>query len=270
MMLELSPLRHGGEGVGRLDAGLARGRPGRSRCRSPWSPLKRRAQPAERVGVAVDDGDGVAAVLEAAGQRRADPAAAHDHDVHARDATTSRTVDASADGPRRCGLALPPTWASATSPSGSCSAASCAARSSARRCCPSASRCRSSPATRCRRWPTRPTRSSSCSRVAGVVGVRLSLEDRHRRRARDAHRGRVVPAERARLPQRRRRLRGRHRQPRADAPGSPWPARCSSTTCSPSRCRSPRACRTPPRRSRFVSRARGDLVAASWCSCSRR
>ena len=41
------------------------------------------------------------------------------------------------------------------SPSGSCSAASSAARSWARPCCRSASRYPSSPATRCPRWPTR-------------------------------------------------------------------------------------------------------------------
>src|SRR3954454_10719809 len=46
------------------------------------------------------------------------------------------------------------------------------------------------------------------------LGVRLLLEDRHLRRRRDADGGRVVPAERARLSQRRRRLRGRDRQPR--------------------------------------------------------
>ncbi|CAA9329095.1 MAG: Uncharacterized amino acid permease, GabP family, partial [uncultured Nocardioidaceae bacterium] len=51
------------------------------------------------------------------------------------------------------------------------------------------------------------------------LGVRLLLAGRPRGRARDAHRRRVVPPERARLPLRRRRLRGRHRQPRTDRRG---------------------------------------------------
>ena len=84
--------------------------------------------------------------------------------------------------------------------SGSSSAAPCAATGSARPCCPSASRCRSSPATRCPRWPTRPTRSSSswrspASRVLHLTWwVALAVVVRH------AHRRRVLPAERARLP----------------------------------------------------------------------
>ena len=40
----------------------------------------------------------------------------------------------------------------------------------------------------------------------------------------------VVPAERARLPQRRRRLRGRHQEPGTRPTGCWWPARCWSTT----------------------------------------
>ena len=40
----------------------------------------------------------------------------------------------------------------------------------------------------------------------------------------------VVPAERARLPQRRRRLRGRHQEPRAAPTACWWPAPCWSTT----------------------------------------
>ena len=46
--------------------------------------------------------------------------------------------------------------------------------------------------------------------VAGVAAVGVLLEDRHAVVVRDARRGRVVPAERARLPVRRWRLRGRH------------------------------------------------------------
>ena len=51
-----------------------------------------RSQPTERVGVAVDHGNGVVAVLEGAGQRRADPATSHDHDMHGGDATTCRVA----------------------------------------------------------------------------------------------------------------------------------------------------------------------------------
>ena len=59
-------------------------------------------------------------------------------------------------------------------------------------------------------------------------------------------------------PSRRRRLRGRQRQPRAAGRARPWPARCSSTTCSPSRCRSRRACRTPASAVRLPARHGGD------------
>ena len=120
-------------------------------------------------------------------------------------------------------------------------AASCAAPSWARPCCPSASRCRCSPATRCPRWPTPRTRSSSCCRsparrrTSGPWKIGIAVA------ARDAHGGGVLPAERARLPERRRRLRGRDRQPRPQRRASPSPARCWSTTCSPWRCRSRRA-----------------------------
>ena len=40
------------------------------------------AEPAERVRVAVDDGDGVALGLQDVGEGGADPATAHDHEVH--------------------------------------------------------------------------------------------------------------------------------------------------------------------------------------------
>ena len=40
------------------------------------------AEPGERVAPAVDDGDGVAVAAEDAGERRADPAAPDDDDVH--------------------------------------------------------------------------------------------------------------------------------------------------------------------------------------------
>ena len=56
-------------------------------------------------GFAVDDGDGVVAVLEAAGERRTDAAAAHDHDVHGGDATPRSARPRSSDARPR-GLAF--------------------------------------------------------------------------------------------------------------------------------------------------------------------
>ena len=56
------------------------------------------------------------------------------------------------------------------------------------------------------------------------------------------HLGRLHPDHRA-LPLRRRRLRGGHQAARLDAPASSPAARCWSTTCSPSRSRSPRGAR---------------------------
>ena len=72
----------GGERVGPLDPGRDRAPRGRSPCRSRSVPVKSRAEPPEGVGVRVDDRHRVAARLQAVGQRRADPAASHDHDVH--------------------------------------------------------------------------------------------------------------------------------------------------------------------------------------------
>jgi hypothetical protein len=45
-------------------------------------PAELRVQASERLGVLVDDGHRVAVVLEALRQRRTDPAASHDHEVH--------------------------------------------------------------------------------------------------------------------------------------------------------------------------------------------
>ena len=89
-----------------------------------------------------------------------------------------------------------------------------AATASATRCCPRRSRCRCSPATRCPPWPTPPRKSCSCCRSAGSRCSHYTPVDRRRGRPADAGRGRVLPAERARLPVRRRRLRG------GDAPTS--------------------------------------------------
>ncbi len=90
-----------------------------------------------------------------------------------------------------------------------------AASSSARPCCPSASRCRCSPPTRCRPTRTPPRRSCSSSRSAAPRSTRSRPVGRRHGRGRLLRRRRLVPAERARLPERRRRLRGRHHQPRA-------------------------------------------------------
>ena len=159
------------------------------------------------------------------------------------------------------------SWVSAMSPSGSCWAASCAAPSWARPCCPSASRCPSSPATRSRRWPTHRTRSSSCCRwrarrrTSGrwKIGIAVALVM-----------AAVVASYRQNVhayPSRRRRLRGRDRQPRPQRRASRWPARCSSTTCSPWRCRSRRARSTPRRRSPRSAATRRRR-RRRWCCCS--
>ena len=63
-MFELSPLLTAANAYGVLDARLEQGVPVEADARHP-PPLERGAEPAERVGVLVDDGDGVAAVLEA-------------------------------------------------------------------------------------------------------------------------------------------------------------------------------------------------------------
>ena len=90
---------HGGEGVGPLDAGL--GQDGLVEAvAGHLGAVEGRAEPTEGVGVAVDDADGVVAVLEAAGERRADAATAHDHDVH-----TPHTSGGPAPRAERCALA---------------------------------------------------------------------------------------------------------------------------------------------------------------------
>ena len=91
------------------------------------------------------------------------------------------------------------------------------------------------------------------------LGVRLVVEDRPRRRPGDAHGGGVLPADRARLPQRRRRLRGRDRQPRRRRAGDHGRAApCSWTTCSPWPCRSPRPSQYAAGGDPGAGRARGD------------
>ncbi len=89
------------EGVGAVGAGLVEHLLVEAHPGHP-DPGEGRAEPAERIGVAVDHGHGVAALLEAAGKQGPDAAAAHDHDVHGSDATRPRR------GPRRApgGLAF--------------------------------------------------------------------------------------------------------------------------------------------------------------------
>ena len=95
-------------------------------------------------------------------------------------------------------------------------------------------------ATRCRPTRTPPRRSCSSSRSAGPRCYTYAPWVAADGRGRLLRRGRVLPAERARLPERRRRLRGRHHQPRAAGRRVRGVARCSSTTSSPSPCRSRR------------------------------
>ena len=138
--------------------------------------------------VLVDDRDRVAEVLEAVREARADPAAAHDHDVHSGPFAGGtrwrpRTLHGWRDRGVLRGRCRSPSHAGGRSVGRTRPYDACvlhqhlskrvfvgrplAAPSSARRCCPSASRCRCSPATRCRPWPTPPRRSSSCSPSAG-------------------------------------------------------------------------------------------------------
>ena len=67
--------------------------------------------------------------------------------------------------------------------------------------------------------------------IAGAGGVLLLAVGRAGRRRGDADGGRELPAERARVPVRRRRLRGGHASTSGPRYGLAWPARCWSTTC---------------------------------------
>ena len=255
MMLELSPLRDGGEGVGLLDAGLLEDLLVEAEAGDgpPVEPAGRRRNASGSLSMTAT------VWLRSSrlrGERRADPAAAHDHDVHGADTPAT---------PRRCPASRRPLdrpslsarGCLATCPSGSCSAASCAATSWARRCCPSGSRCRSSPATRCRRWPTRRDEIFIMLSLAGAgvrawswkigIAVAVVMLDR----------GRVVPAERARLPERRRRLRGRHGQPRPTAGADRGQRAARRLRAHRRGVDLVRRRRTPRRRRRSSSRPRG-------------
>ena len=206
------------EGVGALDAGLLEDGLVEA-VAGDLVAVEGRAEPPERVGVAVDDRHGVVAVLEAAGQRRADPAAAHDHDVHAANAYRA------ASGRRGCGsgrraVALPLVGV------GDVSKRILLGR-----------KLRSSQLGETllpKRIALPVFASDALSSVAYApdeifimlslagasayvwswkIGIAVAVVMLDRRR--------VVPAERARLPERRRRLRGRHGQPRRRPPASP-------------------------------------------------
>src|SRR6478735_5578532 len=75
--------RDRGEGVGAADAGLLQHLLVEAVARDLVA-VELRAEAPERIRLAVDDGHGVVAVLEATGKRRTDAATTHDHDVHAR------------------------------------------------------------------------------------------------------------------------------------------------------------------------------------------
>ena len=154
---------HGRERVRPADAGLLQHRLVEAVAGHPVA-VEARPEPAEGVGLAVDDRHRVVPVLEAACEGRADPAAAHDHDVHERTVSQPGHLPAPsgplAHGPPDPGSTLVPRGRRRRFEADPARGASCAAPSSGRPCSPSASRCRSSPATRSRRWPTHPTRSS--------------------------------------------------------------------------------------------------------------
>ena len=181
-------------------------------------PSKVGPEPAEGRLLLVDDRDVVALALEAAGEGGADAAAAHDDEVHDADATPApaapcraptQRVDAAP--PRVSGRALLRT------------------RRQAR-----ARRTRDAQRPAGRDPPAQELAlpvfaSDALSSVAyapdeifltlGLAGGALALTHSWQiglaRRRRHARRRRVLPAERARLPLRWRRLRGRHHQPRA-------------------------------------------------------
>ena len=72
---------HCGEGVGLLDTGLDQRVPVEADAGDLTAP-EARPEPPKRAGVLVDDRHRVTDRLDAVRDRRADPAAAHDHDMH--------------------------------------------------------------------------------------------------------------------------------------------------------------------------------------------
>src|SRR6202035_2836975 len=85
------------EGIGALDPRLGKHGPVEA---DPGDAVafERGAEPAERLRIPVDDRYRVAPVLENMGERRPDPTAAHDYDVHDRPPTMSRSL--SEEAPR--------------------------------------------------------------------------------------------------------------------------------------------------------------------------
>ena len=101
-------------------------------------------------------------------------------------------------------------------------------------------------ATPSRRWPTRPTRSCSCSASPAERSSRRTA-GRSPSRSSSSWSSSSRPTARTCTPTRPAAATTRwRRSTSAPRPASPSRAPCSSTTCSPSRCRSPPACRTPP------------------------
>src|SRR2546421_12778754 len=85
------------ESIGALDPRLDQPRPVEADPGDPVA-LERGAEPAERLRIPVNDRYRVAPVLENMGERRPDPTAAHDYDVHDRPPTMSRSL--SEEAPR--------------------------------------------------------------------------------------------------------------------------------------------------------------------------
>ena len=171
--------------------------------------LERAAQAAERGGLRVDDGDVVTPLAEALGQGRPDTAATHDHEVHA----TRRYYG----GPFRARVPVRHTvaaWRTSVAFSSASSSAGPEATDWVTRFLEAAGPADLRQRRTLLRSRTHPTRSSSCWAWPAARRRHPLLAGRPRCRLRHGRRGRVVPAERPRLPERRRRLRGGDGQPR--------------------------------------------------------
>ena len=266
MMLELSPLLTAAKAP-------ADSMPASSRvCRSKPRPgdlaaAELRAEPAERLGVLVDDRDAVADLFQPAGDGGADAAAAHHDHVH--DCTPSglRRAGAVRGAYRREATPGAAARRGADRPASPCRGgarrrrgAGAAADVRTIAAVPSLSDLGQLPKRLVLGRPVRSDRagesllpkrlalpifaSDALSSVAYATqeiliiltlgGLALPLPRAvaggRRRRPAD-HRGAVLPPGGARLPVGRRRLRGRDEEPRAVRRRSSSPARCSPTTC---------------------------------------
>ena len=206
-------------------------------------------EPTERRLVAVDHRDGVASAVERAGQSGSDPATPHDHDVHGCSLPVGRSsVDAHRpirDGCRRArvpSVDRPMRWRCRPCPEASLGTATdrgvpCGPRVAARAHHQRGETARGRPGTA--QYADARDPAAQADRPAGVRfrravvgrlcaerdlpdavaggchGLRLQLEGRAAGVVGHAGGGRVLPAERARLPLRWRRLRGGHHQPRS-------------------------------------------------------